>query len=143
MGFEKVYDYVPGKVDWMAHGLPTEGEQASVPKVGAVVRGDVVTCGLAERVADVRPRVEASPYGFAMVLSDAGILLGRLRRSALDGDPKQPAAQAMEAGPSTVRPDTAQVELRERLKKRDLTTAVVTTPEGTLLGVVRAADLDP
>src|SRR3954463_5877370 len=24
LGFEAVYDYVPGKVDWIARGLPTE-----------------------------------------------------------------------------------------------------------------------
>ncbi len=47
----------------------------------------------------------------------------------------------MEPGPSTVRADTAIDVLRERLASRGLSTAVVTTPEGVLLGIVRRADL--
>lgn len=137
MGFEKVYDYVPGKVDWLARGLPTEGEKASVRRVKDAVGDDVVTCGLSDRMQSVRPRVEASPYGFALVISDDGTLLGRLRRAALEGEPDATAEAVMEVGPSTVRPDTELDELLERLAKRDLTTAVVTTPEGRLLGIVR------
>jgi Mg/Co/Ni transporter MgtE len=105
------------------------------------VRHDVVTCRLEERVTEVRERVSASPYGFAFVTSPHGVLLGRLRRAALEGDGPRSAEEVMEPGPSTVRPDTAAGELRERLEKRDLKTAVVTSPEGILLGVVRAADL--
>ena len=41
----------------------------------------------------------------------------------------------MEAGPSTVRPNTNAREPIERLAKRDLRTAIVTTPEGCLIGV--------
>ena len=29
LGFQQVYDYVPGKVDWLARGLPREGEKAT------------------------------------------------------------------------------------------------------------------
>jgi Mg/Co/Ni transporter MgtE len=105
------------------------------------VRDDVVTCGLEERVAALRERVRASPYGFAFVTSPHGVLLGRLRRAALEGDGARSAEEAMEPGPSTVRPDTGAGELRERLEKRELKTAVVTRPDGILLGVVRAPDL--
>lgn len=137
MGFERVYDYVPGKVDWLARGFPTEGEKAGVRRVQDVVRNDVVTCGLADLVGSVRPRVEDSPYGFALVVSDNGVLLGRLRRASLEGQADAPAESVMEAGPSTVRPDTELDSLMERLAKRDLKTAVVSTPEGRLLGIVR------
>ena len=27
MGFQKIYDYVPGKADWLAHALPSEGKK--------------------------------------------------------------------------------------------------------------------
>jgi CBS-domain-containing membrane protein len=47
----------------------------------------------------------------------------------------------MEPGPSTIRADTALEGLRKRLEERGLKTAVVTTPEGKLLGVVRLSDL--
>jgi hypothetical protein len=141
LGFQHVYDYVPGKVDWLARGLPREGEKAAEPRAGDAVVGDVATAGLEERVGDVRARVEASPYGFALVVSDGGVLLGRLRRAALEGDPDQRASAVMEAGPSTVRPDTSLGKMRARLEARDLHTAIVTTPDGVLVGVVRRGDL--
>jgi CBS domain-containing protein len=143
LGFEHIYDYVPGKVDWLARGLPTEGDHAAEPRVRDVLRDDVVACALTDRVGDVRERVHASPYDFALVLSADGVLLGRLRKAAApDGDPHIPAEQVMEPGPSTVRADTPAETLLERLRQRDLTTAVVTTPEGTLLGLVRRSDLE-
>ena len=43
----------------------------------------------------------------------------------------------MEGGPSTVWLDTATDRLAERLDRLGLKTAVVTTPEGRLVGVVR------
>jgi CBS domain-containing protein len=142
LGFTEVYDYVPGKVDWLAHGLPVEGENAEEPRARDVVRDDVALCHPTDRVGDVRARVEASPYGFALVVSRSGVLLGRLRRAVLEGDPDAAAADVMEAGPSTVRPDMRLGPLVERLRERDLTTAVVTTPEGTLLGVLRCRDAE-
>lgn len=126
----------------MAHGLPVEGEQADALTAGSVARQDVVTCHLDQPVGPVRERVEASSFGFALVTSPAGVLLGRLRREALEGDPAAMAESVMEPGPSTVRPDTAAGDLLERLRKRDLRTAIVSTPEGRLSGVVRRSDLE-
>jgi CBS-domain-containing membrane protein len=48
----------------------------------------------------------------------------------------------MEAGPSTVRADRPLAELAKRLRSRELHTAVVTGPDGRLLGVVRRADME-
>ena len=45
LGFTKVYDYVGGKSDWIAAGLPVEGELANVPRAINVVKRDVPTCG--------------------------------------------------------------------------------------------------
>ena len=142
LGFEQVYDYVPGKSDWLARGLPSEGELASQPTAGSCAHDDVVTCPLDEPVGSVLGRVEESPHGFALVVSDGGVLLGRIRRSALEGDPQVPAESVMEPGPSTVRPDTQAAVLAKRLRDRDLNTAVVTDPEGRLIGVVRRRELE-
>lgn len=106
------------------------------------MRGDAVTCGLQEQIRGVAGRVAASPYGFALVVSDGGVLLGRLRRAMLEGDSQAVAADVMEPGPSTVRANVAADALRDRLRSRDLRTAVVTTPEGLLLGIVRRRDLE-
>jgi CBS domain-containing protein len=137
-----VYDYVAGKADWLAHGLPTEGEQAQVPRAKDVLRRDVVTALPDELVGVVAARVAGSPYGFALVVANDGTLLGRLRKAMLDADPAARAEQVMEAGPSTIRPDRPLAELAERLRRRDLRTAVVTTPDGKLLGVVLRADME-
>ncbi len=141
LGFERVYDYAAGKSDWLARGLTREGEKAAEQRAVDFARTDAVTCGLEEPIAAVRERVDSSPYGFAFVISDTGVLLGRLRRAALDGDPTRRAEEVMEPGPSTVRPDTRAAELRERLESRDLRTAVLTDPDGLLLGIVRTRDL--
>jgi len=100
-----------------------------------------VTCALDDRVGTAREGVEASPYGFAFVVAGDGVLLGRLRRAALEGDPDRTAEEVMQPGPSTVRADTPPAELRERLVRRDMRFAVVSDPEGRLLGVVRRRDL--
>jgi predicted transcriptional regulator len=142
LGFSQVYDYVAGKADWLAHGLPSEGEQAQIPRVKDVLRREVVTALLGEPVGGVAARVARSAYGFALVVADDGTLLGRLRKAMLDADPSAPAEQVMEAGPSTVRPDRPLAELAERLRRRGLHTAVVTAPDGKLLGVVRRADME-
>ncbi len=38
LGFDDVYDYVSGKSDWMAAGLPTVRESVGVPTAGATQR---------------------------------------------------------------------------------------------------------
>jgi CBS domain-containing protein len=142
LGFTQVYDYVAGKADWLAHGLPTEGEQARIPRAKDVLRRDVVTAGPEEPVGVVAARVAGSPYGFALVVAEDGTLLGRLRKAVLGADPAARAEQVMEAGPSAIRADRPLAELAERLRRRELRTAVVTAPDGKLLGVVLRADME-
>jgi rhodanese-related sulfurtransferase/CBS domain-containing protein len=143
LGFEHVYDYTPGKADWRARGLPREGEKAAEPRAVDFAHQDVATCLLHDPVDEARERVRASPYGFGFVVADGGVLLGRLRKAALDGDPAATAESVMEPGPSTIRADTPPWRLRERLQRSQLTTAVISDPDGRLLGVVRRADLPP
>ncbi|MDQ6812028.1 MAG: CBS domain-containing protein [Actinomycetota bacterium] len=143
LGFAEVYDYVPGKADWRAHGLPVEGEHADLPTAGSLARDDVVTCRLNDPVGRIREQVEGSPYGFALVTTGDGMLLGRLRGSAMRDAPAETTAEAvMEPGPSTVRADTLASELATRLAERDLRTAIVSTPEGRLIGVVLRSALE-
>jgi CBS domain-containing protein len=80
--------------------------------------------------------VEASPYRFALVVGDGGVLLGRLPKAALAGDAPAVAEAVMQPGPSTVRADLTPEGLRERLERAGFTIAVITDPDGQLLGVV-------
>lgn len=102
-----------------------------------------MTCGLTDRAGDVHERVKASPYGFALVISESACLLGRLRASALEEcDPNSTAEAIMEAGPSTIRLDSELASLVKRLRERDLMFAIATDPDGLLAGVVRRSDAE-
>lgn len=142
LGFTQVYDYVAGKVDWLAHNLPTHGEQASVLTAGALLRTDVPTADPTETVAVVAARVEASPYRFALVLADDRTLLGRLRHQILTEQPHRLAGDVAEPGPSTIRPHQPLDELTAHLHRHNLTYAIVADPEGHLLGTVHRDDLN-
>jgi CBS-domain-containing membrane protein len=104
--------------------------------VGDLARDDAVTCGLGGSAAAVAQRIDDSPYGFALVLAEDGTLLGRLRRSAIEDGTEATAEELMTPGPSTVRPDTEPAELRKKLDSKNLKTAIVSTPEGHVIGVV-------
>jgi hypothetical protein len=46
----QVYDYAGGKADWLAHGLPTKGNEAGVLRARHALRGEVVTAAIDEPV---------------------------------------------------------------------------------------------
>jgi CBS domain-containing protein len=137
-----VYEYVSGKLDWIAHQLPLEGEKAHATTAGELARDDVVTARLDEPVGPVGARIEASPYPFGLVTSEGGVLLGRLRSSMLDCDPSLLAEEVMEPGPKTFRPHKSPAGVAEELAAKDLRWAIVTTPEGRLIGVASRAELE-
>src|SRR5919197_4962458 len=143
LGFEQVHDYVGGKADWLANGLPREGAKATVRYAGDLADSEPPTCALDTRLADVRAALDGSRYGFSLVVNEQRIVLGRVRRSAItDADPTATAERAMEPGPSTVRYNLHAADLVQRLADRDLKTAVVTTPGGCLVGVFHRADAE-
>ena len=49
-----MYHFRTGKQDWMGAGLPTEGTNTQRPRLVDVVRPDVPTCSLGERLGEVR-----------------------------------------------------------------------------------------
>jgi Mg/Co/Ni transporter MgtE len=142
LGYD-VYDYAAGKVDWMAHGLPIQGTAAERPTALSLSRDDVVTCALDAKPTEVAQRIDASPYGFALVLSTERVLLGRARRSRLNAeDSAAHVEQVMEPGPSTIRPHLTIDELIARLGRTEARTLIVTDPEGKLLGVVQRGEIE-
>ena len=128
-------------MDWLVHQRPIEGERAAEPTVGQCARADVVTCTLMDQVGRIRELVETSPYPFALVKSAEGVLLGRLRASMLECDPKLRAEDVMEPGPSTVRPHKTAAGVARDLAEKDLRFAIVTTPLGELIGVATRTEL--
>lgn len=142
LGFTQVHDYVAGKADWLARNQPVEGTAADAPRIGRHLRGDVVTARPDDPIGGVRARVKRSPHPFALVTTSDASLLGRLRSTTLaQADPALPADEVMEPGPSTLRPHEATPEIRDRLVERGLSYAIVTDPDGRLLGTIHPADL--
>jgi Mg/Co/Ni transporter MgtE len=143
LGFTRVYDFAAGKVDWLAHALPVEGTRSDQPTAGSLARQDVATCPLDSTAGEALAAIAGSPYGFALVVSPGGVLLGRVRGSALQGRAAHDRIESvMEPGPSTIRPHETANELRRRLASLDVKTLVVTRPDGSLIGVVRRDDIE-
>src|SRR6267143_3058634 len=86
LGFREVYEYKGGKLDWMASGMPTEGENAKHPRAGDAARKDVPASSLGERLGDVRERAAAAGWDAAVVLDSERVLLGLLRSKELSKD---------------------------------------------------------
>ena len=133
---------MPGKVDWLAHSLPVQGERPEAPIAGRVMRDDAVRCRPTDRISDVRESIERSPYPFALVTTEDGTLLGRAPSSALDRASERPVWDVAEPGPKTFRPHVPAQKVAETLAEKDLRWAIVTTPEGRVLGVASREDLE-
>jgi CBS domain-containing protein len=142
MGFPRVYDYVAGKKDWGSYGLPREGTNVPSRTAGEVAHRDVPTCTLDERLADVRERVRADGWDTCVVVNEQRVVLGRLGRKAVAAEDESSIEQAMSPGPSTVRPSIGADALLERIRARNLTSFLVTTPDGRLVGLIRRSDLE-
>jgi CBS domain-containing protein len=142
LGFENIYLYAAGKWDWFAHGLPMLGTRADEPQAKDVARRDVPTCGLADTVGDAHQRAQAVGWDVCVVVAEGQVILGRLRRDAWNAPPPTPAEDAMENGPTTVRPDELLAPLVERMQKRKVGSILVATPDGVLIGNIERADAE-
>ena len=132
------YDYVAGKVDWMAAGLPTVRADRSERRALDVVDPNPATCAPGDPVGDVAPMVALHS---SVLVVQQGVLLGRLRSQQLAGvGPATPVVEVMEPGPATVRANEPLHALLERMAARNVHEIVVTTPDGHVLGVVRTED---
>jgi Mg/Co/Ni transporter MgtE len=135
-GFERVHDFVEGKVEWLARGLPTEGKGPHHAVAGEIARFDVPACRLGDTASDIEHTIQGSAESFCVVLNDTGILLGRVRRRELPADRSRRVETFLNWGPATVRPTEALKPLVERMRRAGVGTILVTTKKGQLVGVV-------
>jgi predicted transcriptional regulator len=135
-----VYDYVAGKLDWLAAGGPIEGTAAATPRAGDVARGDVPTCGLDERLGEVQERARAAGWDACVVVNQERVVLGLLRAKELDGDPDSRIEAAMRPGPSTFRPHVPIAEMAHYMVDHDTESSPITTSDGRLVGLLRRDD---
>ena len=109
---------------------------------GDVAHRDVPTCTLDDRLAVVRDRARSAGWDTCIVVDEQRVVLGRLGRKAIASDSESSVEEAMTPGPSTVRPSIGADALLERIRARHLTSYLVTTPDGRLVGLVRRVDLE-
>jgi len=142
LGVAGVYRYAAGKADWLAAGLPTEGAEVKTLRAGAVARTDVPTCSPGERVDEVARRARRAGWETCIVLNADRVVLGRLRRDALDAAGDSSVEQVMEEGPTTIRASEELAGLVQRMRNRNVPSIVVTDPDGLLLGILRRTDAE-
>ena len=134
-------DYVPGKVAWYEENQPREGKAIDETWIGDVADSAVPTCGLAERIGEVRARTAG--WDTCVVVNPERVVLGLLRKKELEADPSTTAEQVMRPGPKTFRPNVTLEELLKSMREHDIqTNSLVTTGEGKLLGVISRADAE-
>jgi hypothetical protein len=130
-----VYDYTAGKSDWLANGLPSGGELASEPRIGSLADRDVPTCGLGDRVGDIRGDL-------CVVVNSAGVILGDLRGKALQAPPETPVEDVMNPAPSTYRPNVSVHQMAHELAGSNAQRVLVSDCGGRLLGLLRREDVE-
>jgi CBS domain-containing protein len=140
LGFDEVYEYRGGKLDWMAAGLPTEGTNAQKPRAGTVARKDVPLCEVRERLGNVADRTAGIGWHVAVVVNERRMVVGLLRAAELAKDPELTVEAAMRPGPSTFRPYVAIKEVADHMTKHELESSPITTSDGKLVGLLFRED---
>jgi len=137
-----VYDYVDGKLDWLAAGLPTEGTNATRARAGDVARRDVPTCRLEEPIRAVRERAAAAGWDACVVVNHERVVLGLLRAEELRKGHEERVERVMRPGPSTFRPHVSIDEIAKFMVTHGLPNSPITTSDGRLVGLLRREDLE-
>ena len=137
-----MYDYVHGKADWLAAGLPTDGTNAQRPNARDVARTDVPTCRLDEQLGAVRARVREAGWDACVVVNEERVVFGLLRERELNAshDDDEPIEHVMRPGPSTFRPNVAIEEMAAFMTEHDLVSSPITSSDGRLIGLLRRDD---
>jgi predicted transcriptional regulator len=140
LGFDDVYEYRAGKLDWLAAGLPTEGENSKLARAGDMAQKEVPVCELTDRVGDVRDRATAAGWAAAVAVDESRVVLGLLRAKELALNPDLLIATAMRQGPSTFRPYVPIKEMADYMVEHKLESSPVTTSDGKLIGLLLRSD---
>jgi CBS domain-containing protein len=139
LGFPQVYDYVPGKMDWLSFNLPHEG---SALLAGDVVEAEVPMCPADTRLAQARRQLTESGASFCIATGDGDLVAGVVQGDALEGDDDLTVEQVMEFGVTTVRPSEDVRALLERMRRANVEAIIVTSSDGRFLGVLLRSEAE-
>ena len=137
MGFNRVFDYEAGKMDWLAYGLPVEGEIADAPLVINQMERQVPKCRLRDSAGEAKRHAEQFGFNLCPVVNEQGIVLGLLRKDAWEDNPTAPAEKLMESAPTTLRPYYPAKDARELLDRKGRDAVLVTSSDGRLMGIFK------
>ncbi len=135
LGFPMVYRYTAGKADWLANGLPSEGEFADEPRIASLADRSVSQCRLGTRVGDLRTDL-------CVVVGDDGVILGDVRGTALNAPPDTPVEAVMDPAPTTYRPNVSVHAMAHHMADHGTRRVLVSDAEGRLIGVLRREDVE-
>ena len=130
-----VFDYVAGKLDWLANALPIEGKLAETTTVGTLADRNVPTCHPSERLSEVRARLRETDWQVCVVENDTRVVLGLLRNELGEGDDSTVDGR-MELGPTTFRPYATVEQMADYIERKKLETVLITTSDGRLVGAL-------
>ena len=140
LGFAPVYDYTHGKADWIAADLPTVRAGQPGRRVLDAVQRDVPTCAPGAPAGPALRQARSQGWDRCVVIAGQRTVIGLLRAGQISAAEQAPAAEVMQPGPATVRAHEDLEATRQRMNEQHVTHLLVTTPDGTLIGVVDAAD---
>lgn len=133
-GFQDVYDYVPGKADWLAHGLPKAGKRAGDKRILDLTHNDAPTVQINDSLEIAAERMEESGWDSCVVVNDDRVVLGLLRKD--DTEAGGSIEDRMENGPSTFRPSGSIESALEYMDRHDVPSVVVSDSFGHLFGLI-------
>jgi rhodanese-related sulfurtransferase len=142
MGFQEVYRYTPGKADWLAAGLDTEGTNAKKSRIKRMITTDVPICSLREKMENVKIRRRPN-QDICIVVSERNIVLGVIQGDSWNADSQARVLDVMHPGPRTFRPDMDPQDATKALRNAEQETGIVTTSDGELLGIIRIGQKKP
>ncbi len=76
------------------------------------------------------------------MVDDQHVVLGRVRGRALSGNPNAAVEDVMQSGPSTIRADIPLDRVVNTLRDGNVTSTLVTDPEGRLIGALYLEDAE-
>src|ERR1044071_4977984 len=126
---------MPGKLDWLAYGLPVERAQRNGQTLIDCLERNVPTAKMTETIGAVLPRLENSKFRVLPVINDCDVLLGLIAdRPSQNVDLDAPVSEVMSLGPTTMRPYTP---VEDAVKKLGAQTHAipVTSSDGKLMGL--------
>ncbi len=140
-GFEDVADYVTGKADWLARGLPVEyGGDEPITVGDLATQAPILEFGMS--ASDAASMIDHQEGNAGVVIGQGSVVLGLLTRADASGEPDASVEELMELGPSTFRADAKLDDALGYMHRHEVDQVVVSGPDGSLIGLLTRADAE-